>query len=244
MWLNNCVGKQNILAFYVLLVSSAAMMLTQIAVGAYDIYVFSTPAFAARLASYYPSASPLGIFVVLLAVWLITLAVMGLVVQLLSFHSLLVLRDLTTYDFIVQRGQERQGLEVVPGHGSSLAVFCHGYRKASPMTQQDHAAAAALYQPSAVQEQQQQQQQQQPQQQPSSSDPYHLDATEVGLELRSAAVGEDSPLPPPPAAAQPAQQPTPPPQPQLAPQQAAGGAAPQASPASPRRAGDPYADLI
>jgi hypothetical protein len=29
----------------------------------------STPAFAARLASYYPSASPLGIFVVLLAVW-------------------------------------------------------------------------------------------------------------------------------------------------------------------------------
>jgi hypothetical protein len=237
VWLNNCVGRQNILAFYMLLVSAAAMMLTQIAVGAYDIYVFTTPAFVARLASFYPSASPLGIFVVLLAVWLITLAVMGLVVQLLSFHSLLVLRDLTTYDFIVQRGQERQGLEVVPGHGSSLAVYCYGYRKASPMTPRDHAAAAALYQPAAAQEQQQQQQQQQP----SSSDPYHLDATEVGLELRSAAAGGDSPPPPPPPPA-PAQQP---PQLALAPQAGGGaGGAPQPSPTSPRKQGDPYADLI
>ena len=164
VWLNNCVGKQNIVGFYTLLAGAGALMLTQIAVGAYAIYAFTTPLFAQRLATYYPSASPLGIFVVLLAIWLIAIAVEALVLQLLSFHSLLVLRDLTTYDFIVQRGQERQGIEVVPGHGSSLAIYCRGYRKASPMAPQDHAAAAAL----------QQQQQQHPQ-----------DVGEVGLELRS-----------------------------------------------------------
>ncbi len=225
MWLNNCVGKQNIVAFYLLLTGAAAMMLTQIAVGAYNIYVFTTPDFAARLTTYYPGASALGIFVVMLAIWLITIVVLGLVLQLLSFHSLLVLRDLTTYDFIVQRGQERQGLEVVPGHGSSLAVFCYGYRKASPMTQRDHAAAAALYQ--------------QPQQH--GSDPH-----EVGLELRDAAAEEEAPPPPPPPPPQLLQ----PPQP-LAPA-AAGGAAASAQPApapapaagtQPKRA-DPYADLI
>ena len=160
VWLNNCVGKQNIVGFYTLLAGAGALMLTQIAVGAYAIYAFTTPLFAQRLATYYPSASPLGIFVVLLAIWLIAIAVEALVLQLLSFHSLLVLRDLTTYDFIVQRGQERQGIEVVPGHGSSLAIHCRGYRKASPAAPQDHAASAAL--------------QQQPQ-----------DVGEVGLELRS-----------------------------------------------------------
>jgi len=237
VWLNNCVGKQNIMAFYVLLTGAAAMILTQIAVGAYDIYVFTTPDFAARLLTSYPSASPLGIFVVLLAVWLITIAVLGLVLQLLSFHALLVLRDLTTYDFIVQRGQERQGLEVVPGHGSSLSVYCHGYRKATPMTQRDHAAAAALYQP-----QQQQQAQEEQAQEPGvhSSDP----SGEVGLELRRAGEEEEAPPPPPPPAPVPAPLPAPAPA-----QQQQQQPSPQALGGSARGAGlprkeDPYADLI
>jgi len=130
VWLNNCVGRQNIAAFYALLAGTAGQMLTQIVVGAYGIYVYTTPAFALRAQAYFPAASPLGVLVVIVVAWVLAIAVEGLVVQLLSFHGVLVARDLTTYDFIVQRGQERQGVEIVPGYGSSLGTWLRGYRKA------------------------------------------------------------------------------------------------------------------
>ena len=132
MWLNNCVGRQNIAAFYALLAGTAGQMLTQIIVGAYGISLYTTPAFALRVQAYYPAASPLGVLVVLVVAWVLAIAVEALVVQLLSFHGVLVARDLTTYDFIVQRGQERQGVEVVPGYGSSLGTWLRGYRKEAP----------------------------------------------------------------------------------------------------------------
>lgn len=129
VWLNNCVGRQNIVPFYALLAGAGGMLAVQIAVGAYGIYAFTTPLFEQRLQAYLPGASPVGALVGMLLVWIVTIAAEGLVLQLLSFHSVLVMRDLTTYDFIVQRGQERNGMEVVPGHGSSVSAYCKGHSK-------------------------------------------------------------------------------------------------------------------
>lgn len=129
IWLNNCVGRQNIVAFYTVLVGAACMLGTQIVVGCFDIVGFANGSWGSRQGAMYPSVSPLGTFIPMLAVWVLCIAVVALVAQLFSFHALLVLRNITTFDYIVQRGQARNGQEVTPGHGSSLGTWFAGYQR-------------------------------------------------------------------------------------------------------------------
>ncbi len=189
MWLNNCVGRQNIVPFYALLGGAAGMLAVQIAVGAYGIYAFTTPVFEQRLQAYLPGASAVGALVGMLIVWVVTIAAEGLVLQLLSFHSVLVMRDLTTYDFIVQRGQERNGMEVVPGHGASLSAYCRGHSKRPSALEPVPAHLPPPPPPPPSQQPLQQQHQQQP-------TAYQEErGTQAGLELRGVQTSTSSVAP-------------------------------------------------
>jgi len=107
------------------------MLGTQIGVGCYNIYVFVALNWTERQNTFYPSlGSNLGTFIPMLAVWVLCIIMDGLVIQLFCFHFLLVLRNITTFDYIVQRGQRNNGTEPTPGHGSSLGTWFGGYRKA------------------------------------------------------------------------------------------------------------------
>ncbi len=123
------MGRQNIVAFYTVLVGAACMLGTQIVVGCFDIVGFADGSWGGRQGTMYPAVTPLGTFIPMLAVWVLCIAVVALVAQLFSFHALLVLRNITTFDYIVQRGQARNGQEITPGHGSSLGTWLVGYQR-------------------------------------------------------------------------------------------------------------------
>jgi hypothetical protein len=106
MWLNNCVGKQNIAAFYLLLVSTLLMLSLQAAVGGVYIAVFARDGYYERVSAYFnDQASPLGVFITVMVVTALCLVTAGFLVQLIAFHAHLVRREMTTYDFIVHRSR-------------------------------------------------------------------------------------------------------------------------------------------
>ena len=123
MWLNNCVGKQNIAAFYLLLVSTLLMLSLQAAVGGAFIAVFVRAGYSERVGAYFnDQASPLGVFVAVLVITALCLIAVGFVVQLIIFHAHLLRRDMTTYDFIVHRSRPNAAPNG-RGGGSSCSLW-------------------------------------------------------------------------------------------------------------------------
>lgn len=122
MWLNNCVGKQNIAAFYLLLVSTLLMLTLQVAVGGAYIAVFCRDGYNERVVLYFnDQANPMAVFITVLVVTALCVVTVSFLVQLIVFHAHLLRREMTTYDFIVHRG--RGGAADGVGSGSSCSLW-------------------------------------------------------------------------------------------------------------------------
>lgn len=123
-WLNNCIGAANYRPFFYLVAAACALLVTQIAWGTWLFALsFSDDAGSrARLASAYPGFSYagwqalVGVFVGLAAAALLLLG------ELLSFHAVLVLKDMTTYDFIMAGRQA-----ATPGTAAAAAAAAAPY---------------------------------------------------------------------------------------------------------------------
>ncbi len=151
MWLNNCVGRQNIVPFYALLLSAGAMLTVQIAVGFYGVIIFlaARDVFAAAVRGWmYAGAAAEGAFAGLAMFWIMSMIALGFIAQLIMFHAHLVARNLTTYEFIVQHGHSHGGAAAPAlGSGSALSLWLDAARKRRAAAR--NAAATARLAPPA-----------------------------------------------------------------------------------------------
>lgn len=92
IWLNNCVGRHNYMAFLALLLSAATMLVVQVAIGIYILVDYASDKAALDLYvrnSLYSGLSGTAYFAVTIIITILCLTAFGLVGQLLSFHCYL-----------------------------------------------------------------------------------------------------------------------------------------------------------
>jgi hypothetical protein len=152
VWLNTCVGKHNIAAFYSTLVSAVFMLGTQFILGFFSIiaYLSNAADYKQNLRLVYSSSSIYaeGIVIGMVAFWIVSIVTIFPVFTLLRFHATLISRNLTTYEFIKFHNQAHTypgGVAPRMGSGSSFGIWLRDRRSARLLYRQkkEEAAAAA-----------------------------------------------------------------------------------------------------
>jgi len=105
VWLNNCVGKHNYISFLTLLVSSSVMLIVPVTMGVYILVDYTTQPVAtdSRVRQFYPNLSGSAFLAIILTVGVLALTTLSGVLQLFIFHAFLVLKNQTTYEYIMGR---------------------------------------------------------------------------------------------------------------------------------------------
>jgi palmitoyltransferase len=120
-WLNTCVGSKNY--FYFLGAVFSIGTLTSISLALSIAYLVEIFAFESRVvirlegSDAHPTLDSVGVKVISVISVALLLPLVGLVYQLMGFHCMLLLSNITTYEFIVQeqkRQRERIQLESAP----------------------------------------------------------------------------------------------------------------------------------
>lgn len=105
VWLNNCVGKHNYISFLTLLISSSIMLIVPVTMGVYILVDYTTQPVStdSRVRQFYPSLSGSAFLAIILTIGVLALTTLSGVLQLFIFHAFLVLKDQTTYEYIMGR---------------------------------------------------------------------------------------------------------------------------------------------
>jgi hypothetical protein len=105
VWLNNCVGKHNYISFLSLLISSSVMLIVPVTMGVYILVDYTTQPVAtdSRVRQFYPSLSGAAFLAIILTIGVLALTTLSGVLQLFIFHAFLVLKNQTTYEYIMGR---------------------------------------------------------------------------------------------------------------------------------------------
>ncbi|CAB1098437.1 unnamed protein product [Ectocarpus sp. CCAP 1310/34] len=109
-WLNNCVGRSNYRYFVTLLVSTFFMTSIQLGISSWFAVMYHSDnvAFSDRVEGRYARLGGTGHIVLVYAFAVLVLPFLGLLAQLLGFHIMLISRNLTTYDYIVQEQRKER----------------------------------------------------------------------------------------------------------------------------------------
>ncbi|CAN0291327.1 unnamed protein product [Pylaiella littoralis] len=109
-WLNNCVGRINYRYFVALLLSTFFMTFIQLGLSVWFVVMFHTnnATFSDRVENEYARVGKTGHIVLVYIFAVLVLPFLGLLAQLLGFHAMLISRDLTTYDYIVQEQRKER----------------------------------------------------------------------------------------------------------------------------------------
>ncbi|KAL5196558.1 hypothetical protein ABZP36_000070 [Zizania latifolia] len=110
-WLNNCIGKRNYMRFFILLTSSLFLLILQSAIGV-SVLVFcfvERKEFSIQIVSKLGSSFSVVPYVIVVASCTILAMVASLpIAQLLFFHILLIMKGISTYDYIITLREQEQ----------------------------------------------------------------------------------------------------------------------------------------
>lgn len=132
-WLNTCIGEKNYKLFFALLCSTIGLICTQVCLSAYLIWraVAEREALERDLRASYSLANTdlrwdgfVGLVVGFAAIALLLCYVVG---ELLMFHVILIIKGISTYDYILikRRQEEAKNTSIAAGEApASQACFC------------------------------------------------------------------------------------------------------------------------
>ncbi|CAM9103068.1 unnamed protein product, partial [Hapterophycus canaliculatus] len=109
-WLNNCVGRSNYRYFIALLLSTFFMTSIQLGLSIWFAVMYHSDdaTFSNRVENGYARLGRTSHIVMVYIFGVLVLPFLGLLAQLLGFHVMLISRNLTTYDYIVQEQQKER----------------------------------------------------------------------------------------------------------------------------------------
>ncbi|KAJ9526516.1 hypothetical protein QJQ45_017836, partial [Haematococcus lacustris] len=123
-WLNNCVGQKNYKSFFALVLFTLSLLVLQLAWALWLFVISFTQQDSMRdcVRQQYGNTVNYSGWQAMLALYAITvIAAVLLIVELCSFHLVLISRGMSTYDFIIAQRQARSGqADSLPSTASSL----------------------------------------------------------------------------------------------------------------------------
>ncbi|GFH15776.1 palmitoyltransferase, partial [Haematococcus lacustris] len=123
-WLNNCVGQKNYKSFFALVLFTLSLLVLQLAWALWLFVISFTQQDSMRdcVRQQYGNTVNYSGWQAMLALYAMTvIAAVLLIVELCSFHLVLISRGMSTYDFIIAQRQARSGqADSLPSTASSL----------------------------------------------------------------------------------------------------------------------------
>jgi hypothetical protein len=134
--------------FFMLLVGAVALLSVQVAVCIYIIvqYGVNRTDLEGDLHSSLPNLSAPALFGLAIGILSFILVCYIMVLQLLFFHVLLIIRDITTYDYIMMKQRQYAGLPTIgaPPGGGARTSLCFGQGDAPQQAAQQQQQAAQV----------------------------------------------------------------------------------------------------